>query len=67
MITVFMKLKYRETKFRTTDIASLFNVNKRINKGVQIAGLANICKENDGIQIAPFNFCKDSYGIPIGV
>jgi hypothetical protein len=44
-----MKLKYRETKFRTTDIASLFNVNKRVNKGVQIAGLANICKENDGI------------------
>jgi hypothetical protein len=67
MITVIMKLKYRETNFRSTDLAGLFNVNKRVNKGVQIAGLANICKENDGIQIAPFNFCKDSYGIPIGV
>ncbi|MFY8019792.1 MAG: hypothetical protein ACOVP1_01290 [Bacteroidia bacterium] len=51
----------------TTELAGFMNLNRGINKGVQIAGFMNICKENDGIQLAPFNFSKDAVGLPIGV
>ncbi len=32
----------------------------------QLSGFLNIAKHNKGVQIAPFNFCDTSSGVPIG-